>query len=121
MIVQSVQLAKWRKLKAANIKLLDTTVKSGDPIFAPSWDIVLAVKRGEITEEQYTERYIELMRKSYFANREKWHSVMKDEEEVAIACYCTPGKFCHRHLLIDIFKKLCEKHNIPFEYRGEFI
>jgi len=49
---------------------LDITVKSGDRTFAPTWDMVKAYKAGRITQEEYTEMYHALMRRSYCNNRQ---------------------------------------------------
>lgn len=118
MEVYTIQLARWRLCKARGIPLLDTTTRTGDPVFHPGWDIVTGVKDGHITEEEYTEVYLGRMRESYLKNASRWNEVLK-MEQVALACYCSPGKFCHRHLLKDIFMKLCRHHDVPFTYQGE--
>lgn len=118
MIVYTVQLAKWRTCEKLGIPLLDTTTKSGNPLFAPGWDIVMDVKSNKITPEQYTEVYLERMRQSYRDNPKAWHDCIA-QPTVAVACYCAAGKFCHRHLLVDIFGKLCNHLKQPFEYKGE--
>lgn len=118
MIVRTVQLAKWRKVKELGIELLDTTVKSGIKTYAPSWDIVRGVKSGEITEAEYTVRYIVLLHESYLARRKEWLDLIK-KDSIAIACYCSPGKFCHRHILADVLEKICQRQGIPFENKGE--
>lgn len=100
------------------VPLIDTTVKSGESTFAPTWDIVTRVKSGEITPDQYTEIYLSQMRHSYKRNTARWVEVAR-MDRVAVACYCTSGKFCHRLILIDLFKKVCEWHQIPFVYIGE--
>ena len=55
----TVQLARWRLAQSKNIVVVDTTVKSapksGYGFLAPSWDIVMGVKSGEITEEAVNE------------------------------------------------------------------
>lgn len=118
MIAYTIQLSKWRWAAIFGIEVLDTTVKSGDKTFAPTWDMVNAVKSSEITEEQYTELYTELMRKGYKDNKERWLEVLK-KDRVAFACYCPKDTFCHRHLLVDILGKCAAHHNIEFERGGE--
>lgn len=86
------------KLKAQGINWLDTTVKSGDPVFAPTWDMVLGYKQGTITEEQYTEQYKRLMEISWQLHETRWLEVL-DTDRLVLGCYCAPGAFCHRRLL----------------------
>ena len=114
----TIQLARWRIAEKQNIPLIDTTAKSGIHTFAPLWSDVKAYKEGILSEVEYTDRYLELMRQSYRRTPDVWHSLIA-RDQVAIACYCTPGKFCHRHLLKDILDKLCTHRQISFEYRGE--
>lgn len=118
MIVYTIQLSQWRKAKAQGIFLLDTTVRTGDKVFAPSWDIVTKSKSGEITPEQYEHVYKRMMVQSLRDNTARWSEIIRGEP-VALACYCPPGGFCHRHLLCSYFNNLCMARGIPFEYRGE--
>lgn len=93
-------------------KYLDITVKSGDKTFAPTWKMVMGLKNGEITREQYIEEYTEMMRKSYKENRDRWEEVL-GLDEVVLACYCKPDQFCHRVLLAKMMEKC------GAEYLGE--
>lgn len=114
----TIQLAQWRVAQAKGVPLIDTTVKTGRSFFKPSWEIVLDVKSGKITEEEYTQRYLELMRQSYREQPSEWIRVCR-METVAIGCMCPAGVFCHRHLLSDCLRKLCESRGIPFRAMGE--
>jgi uncharacterized protein YeaO (DUF488 family) len=105
----------WRH----DIVFVDTTVKSGVKMFAPTWAMVLGLKGGEYSEEEYTVMYKQLMRESFQKDRVKWLTFLKEKDRLAIACYCAKGEFCHRYLLKDIFQAICEKEGIPFEYYGE--
>lgn len=118
MELYTTQLSKWRQVKQKNIPLLDTTVKSGDRVFAPSWNLVARIKAGAIDSEQYTHLYKEMMRESYRSNKNRWLEVAH-MDRVAIACYCPSGQFCHRLVLVDLFKALCAFHQLPFTYCGE--
>jgi hypothetical protein len=113
-------MAQWRKVQAAGILLLDTTVKSGDPVFAPNWEIVRDVKDEIITPEEYTAIYQRMMAESFRTHSERWRQVIREPRPQAIACYCRAGKFCHRHLLLSYFELICTRRQIEFEYRGEF-
>ena len=112
----------WRQLKQRDIELIDTTIGSGEQAFAPTWDMVMAHKRQEISDEQYTDAYLNLMRCSYITERPAWDRLLLTQHPIAIGCYCNnlPGTFCHRHLLRDILEKICRSRNIPFHFYGEF-
>lgn len=115
MIIHTTQMAKWRK---ACGEFIDITVKSGDKLFAPSWNLLSDYKSGKCNQEVYTKRYYEEMRKSYLNNKEHWLDFLH-KEEVTVACYCASGKFCHRHLFVDIVEKLCNHLSIEFTRGGE--
>ena len=84
---------------------IDTTVKTSDGVFAPTWDIVMGHKRGNLSDKEYTEVYLDLMRASYQKNPEAWNAILK-RERVTLVCFCKAGNFCHRVLLAKLFEKL---------------
>lgn len=88
---------------------LNITVKSGDKTFAPEWDMVMGHKRGDLSDEEYTNKYVELMKKSLKENPEKWKNLM-NKEKVVLTCYCKEGKFCHRILLAKMLEKSGAKY-----------
>jgi uncharacterized protein YeaO (DUF488 family) len=115
----TTQMAKARSLPPET-KIIDITIKSSQPpwnVFAPTWAMVNAYKSGELSKEDYTEQYIKLMRLRYKANKDTFHQLiqMAKHESVALACYCPPGEFCHRHILKDILQKI----NPELEYSQE--
>lgn len=119
----TIQMSQWRLAKARGIEILDTTVKSGEARFAPTWDIVMAVKartkeNEEEAKEIYTNAYSALMRDSYRNNREYWLEVLR-KDELAVACYCAAGEFCHRHLLATYLGRTAERNGIEFTLMGE--
>jgi uncharacterized protein YeaO (DUF488 family) len=91
---------------------LDITVKSGSKLFAPTWGMVWGIKNKTMTEEEYTKRYINLMRNSYTDHYDEWQELL-NKEKVVLCCYCKKGDFCHRYILADILVKL------GAEYCGE--
>lgn len=117
MKIYTIQMSKWRKAEKLGIPFKDITVKSGDKLFAPTWDFLMEYKQ-YLDEEKYISKYIPLMRESYKNNKDKWLELC-NMEQVAVACYCKAGKFCHRHLLVDILEKICQANNIEFERMGE--
>lgn len=123
MKIYSIQMAKWRKAKELGVELIDTTVKSGDPVFAPNWEMVLRIKEAteetrELEEKVYTGNYSHLMRQSFRNNQEAWKALL-EKESIAIACYCKPGVFCHRHLLIKYLLAAAKFFGIDAVYEGE--
>lgn len=87
---------------------LDVTVKSATGhgrAFRPTWEIVMAHKAGRISDEEYTERYLAMLRHSYRTQQASWRWLLA-QESVTLLCYCRPGKFCHRHILKDVLVKL---------------
>ena len=116
--VYTVQLAKWRAVKAMGVELLDTTVKSGDRAFAPVWSMVMGVKDGSVSEEEYTRLYNAMMSHSQSSNPAAWEKLLAGGK-VALACYCKADHFCHRYLLKDIVKDVCAQRGIVYIDQGE--
>lgn len=107
MELYTYQIAQWRVVKAlgSDIVIIDTTVKSGYSQLAPTWDMVTGIKQGRITEEKYTRLYYRILDYSRRVNPNFWDSLLRIEK-VAIGCYCSRGKFCHRHLLAEYLGRL---------------
>lgn len=119
----TIQLSKWYQARQRGITMLDTTVKTGTSIFRPTWDMVMGIKHGRITWEEYTQMYYDRMNASWKSEeRSIWLETIRETDDLAIACMCRyegPHTQCHRFLLKDLFEKLCEKQGIPFLYYGE--
>jgi hypothetical protein len=101
--------------------VLDTTVKSGTglgKILAPTWHIVMGVKQGHITPEEYTERYLELLRQRFRRNKQEFLEIL-EYDQVTLLCYCRPGDFCHRHLAVDVLVKIAKHLGIECDMGGE--
>lgn len=95
---------------------LDITVKGKDTIgsaFAPTWDMVMKFKRGEMSESEYGRRYIDLLRKSYQTRPDAWQNLLS-RPEVTLVCFCKAGDFCHRVLLAQLMRA-----HFGFDYKGE--
>lgn len=114
-------LHRRQGVQERNIPLVDTTVKSGNKAFAPSWDIVQAHKLSDHSKEAdmtYLDVYVPMMRFSYKHNLSEWLKLF-DAPEVALGCYCKPGAFCHRHVLVDLLEAVAKKHGLAFSRGGE--
>ena len=111
--IYTAQMGKYKGPDA-----LDITVKSGDRIFAPTWELVQASKSWQIDWETYTQRYRQLMLESYRKHTEAWNDLLH-KEVVTLVCYCRAGENCHRHLLADFLRKVGEKEGIKVIIEGE--
>ena len=63
---------------------------------APEWDMVDSIKKGSLTEEQYTQKYL-LLLKQRKIDPQKLIDTLPDG--AVLLCYESPGKFCHRRIL----------------------
>lgn len=100
---------------------VDITVKSATGLgiaLMPTWDIVMGVKRGNITHDGYTERYLELLRYRYNAERHLFDELLQINQ-LTLMCYCKPGAFCHRHIAVNVLERIAVARKIPFERGGE--
>lgn len=101
MEIYTYQIGKWRKVKAMEgVKAIDTTVRTGFKQLAPTWSMVLDYKRGELSEQKYTQMYHKLLECSRELHPEFWKALYR-LEKIALGCYCAPDAFCHRILLKD--------------------
>ena len=83
---------------------LDITVKGHSP-FGPAWGMVMGIKNGTMTEEEYTEQYYSMIRRLYTSNKGLFRTIC-GKETITFCCYCKSGTFCHRYLLASIFTTL---------------
>lgn len=114
----TIQLAHWRVAKEHGIEVINTTVKSGHEAFAPTWALVRAWQQGRLTPEGYTAYYLERMEWSMRRHETYWRA-LESKPKIALACYCKPGVFCHRHVLAELVQEWMKKKNIPVEFKGE--
>lgn len=63
-VIYTVQMNNVRVAHAEEIPVVDITVKSGSKVFAPTWEMVMALKSGEIGEDVYTAYYDQMMKMS---------------------------------------------------------
>jgi len=116
--IWTIQMAQHRLASKAGIYLLDTTAKSGVPQFAPDYSNVILFKNNQITKEEYTSRYETKMRWSFRGYPEVWET-LKQHENVAVACYCAAGEFCHRHLFAKMMQAYLVKYRFNVNMVGE--
>lgn len=65
----------------------------------PDADLVFGKKRGEISAEEYEDRYIQMLvdRKDQIAQNIPY--LQNGERDVVLMCYEKPEDWCHRHIL----------------------
>lgn len=114
----TIQMAQWRVCNAIGVKFVDITAKSGIPAFAPGVDELFAYKNGLMGEEEYTRIYKDRMIFSRANSKRYWDHLLKFDA-MAFGCYCAPGKYCHRHLFIEMAKEYIEREDIVVEMCGE--
>ena len=105
MKVSTIQIAL---AKRKGIPYFDITIMTGNKLFSPTWQMVKDYKAGKLSKEDYTTKYLELMRKSYNLNKDIWNNLLT--KDAVLACYCKAGEFCHRLILADILVKLGAKY-----------
>lgn len=101
-----VWTAQMSKTKGKGWPVLDITVKSKDPFgktFAPTWDMVMGIKNGTMTEAEYASTYYSMMFKSMVDKPNEWSKLLS-MGEVVLMCFCPANKFCHRHLLVEVLR-----------------
>lgn len=118
MELYTIQMGKWRLAKTRGIELVDITAKGGTSPFAPSKDLVNRYHYANLSCDDYQVEYLQQMRKSVVAHNAEWNSFIQ-KESAAIACYCQPGAFCHRVLLVEFLQKYAAAKGVPFSYKGE--
>lgn len=87
---------------------LDITVKGNHPlgkIFAPTWSMVLGVKRGDITKEQYDALYQDILASSLRNYEAAWEHIAT-WPSITLVCFCPTGSHCHRYALANAFVSL---------------
>lgn len=114
----TIQLANWRLAKERGIPLLDTTVKSGNTAFSPTWSMLENYRTGDKDWGVYTAAFERHMQVSEIINYAEWDALTK-YKSVALACYCAPGKNCHRRLLIPRVLRFLNERGLQAEYLGE--
>ena len=111
-------MSQWREAKKRNVYFLDITAKSGLLAFAPEFANVMRYKRGELSEEEYTQLYLERMAVSKRKFPLRWSS-LGARPEIALACYCKAGVFCHRHLFAKLMTDHLTEQGIEVIHHGE--
>lgn len=69
-------------------------------MLAPRIKLLNMYKKGELSEETYTQEYLSQLQKLYDSGKlSKLVDLLLEEPKVVLLCYESKGKFCHRHIL----------------------
>jgi hypothetical protein len=80
--------------------------------------MVRAYKEKRVSEEDYIDQYIKLMRISYIDNPGDWESLL-DNENIVIGCMCRKGLFCHRNIFVRLLMAHAKRNGIEAKFKGE--
>ena len=91
--------------RGKGVMFLDVTRKSGGPFaqqyLAPSWELLQAYKRRQLTSEDYAVEYMAMLESVRAELLAKLTEILGKLQptDLILGCYCGHGEFCHRHLL----------------------
>lgn len=105
---------------------IDITIKGSHIVgkaFAPTWEMVVGIKKLVISDDDYTKAYYDLLTDRWANDLLDIRSVTEKlvtlfgpvGRDITLVCFCPAGAFCHRHLLVRWLT-----HNWPTtQYGGE--
>lgn len=114
----TLQMSMWRFARDLNIPYYDITVKTGNKLFAPTWEDLIAYRNGEISNEEYSRRYYAKVVPTIRTHPQEWNK-MAEHKTFAFACFCKPGNFCHRYLFAMLYIDYLKSHGATVEFMGE--
>jgi len=118
--IYTCRVQDHHRLKRLGIAWLDTTVKTGTSIYAPTWTMVQQWKAKQITDREYTVQYIQRMQKSFNHHSDQWLADL-DSDRLILGCFCPPNTFCHRRLLAQMFVRVARAYtDTDATYHGEY-
>lgn len=104
---------------------IDITIKSAStPVgkaLSPTWAMVNAYKSGTMSEAEYTEQYLTLVRQRYadLKTRDAISDMVMIADSITLKCYCPADTFCHRLLARDVLMKIGEAIGVEVCDGGE--
>lgn len=96
-ILQTIYTAHYRYSGQDRV---DITVKGQHPYwkhFAPTWNMVMGVKNKTMTETDYINSYIKILKT---VPTHVWDKLLQ-MEQVTFVCFCNEQAFCHRNILVN--------------------
>ena len=68
------------------------------PQLAPTWDMIMSMKDGRMSQNQFDKQYIDLLENQHINLNVLLDKFDSGPEHTYLLCYETPTDFCHRHL-----------------------
>lgn len=118
--IYTVSLSNSGSASIRDIPVIDITVKTGNRAFAPQWSYLWDYKRKVIDSDRYTQLFLRDMKQSQVEQSEAWKE-LSQLPKVALACYCRPGDFCHRHIVANLLVDYQVKRGYEAFIEGELI
>ena len=103
---QNLPLKRARRGEVLSIALSfpkNVGVKHRVACLCPTWDMILKLKRHEISEQEYTDRYRSLLASRWSAVK-RWLEALPDDQDLYLCCWEKTG-FCHRYLVAKLIRK----------------
>ena len=90
----------------------------------PDWGLMVSPhKNGQITDEEFTERYINQLDKYQENIIGVIAGLVKEHKDIFFLCWEKPGEFCHRHIFAEYVNGLLGKEAVteyvPGPKKGE--
>jgi len=82
-----------------NIDYIDITVKNNpNHILAPTWELVMNLKKNIITWSNYRNEYIKILESRFKNNSSNFYLILNRSKkfDICLLCYCINEKRCHR-------------------------
>jgi hypothetical protein len=84
--------------RVGNWKLQNQGKPTPGVIFAPSWELFNDCKTREVSEAEYTERFLQEQRISARTQWTMWKAILV-LPRIVLCCYEPFPQFCHRHIV----------------------
>lgn len=97
---------------------MDITVKSGIQEFAPSWENLRLYKAGQMHHTEYSKAYYAKVIPTLKTHPEQWANLL-EYKNIAFACYCKAGDYCHRHLFSALYVTFVQSLGMSVRFAGE--
>lgn len=116
--IWTIQIGRWRYARDLGIPMVDITVKSGIQAFAPTWENLNAYRAGTMDNREYAQRYYEKVLQGFTQDQREWQA-LEVKRNIAFACYCKTGVFCHRHLFAPLYIAYLQSLGRRVSFMGE--
>ena len=84
-------------------------------ILAPSKDLLLGYKNGQISDAEYTVQFLAQLEKLNANNIIEDLRKLGNGKSVGLICHCSTKNFCHRHLVAEWIKNCTGRNVVEFK------